>query len=450
MKYYIKTFGCQQNKADSERIASSFKARGMSPARGYTDADYAVVNTCMVKRSAEDRVYGLVINLGLLKEKKRKKHKKFKIILTGCMVGLAFRDKTGQYLASLRTRMPQVDEFMPIEEVGFDNQPVRQDHENGWVPISNGCNNFCTFCVVPFTRGREISRPYDDIIQECMHLKLKGYKNVTLLGQNVNSYGADLLVGENNIQVMRDIDKTYFLKGDTKKGFPTRAQSKETLDTHFSRALHPTGHPSDSSKKDIGAFPEASTGGNEFSGRPRQKKPIFVKHLGRYRIPTLFPHLLEEVAQMGFERVDFMSSNPWDFSDELIEVIARNKNISRTIHLPVQSGDPEVLRRMNRWYSPDDYLRLVDKLKKSIPEIKFTTDIIVGFCGETDDQFQNTVALSKKVGFEKMYISMYSVRPMTAATKVMEDDVPYEVKRNRWQILENLVNKPNLQKIKKH
>src|SRR5258708_38237312 len=106
--------------------------------------------------------------------------------------------------------MPEVDEFLPIEEIGFDNQPIRQQGLNAWVPISNGCNNFCTFCVVPFTRGREISRPYQDIINECLHLKAKGYKTVTLLGQNVNSYGADLLVGEHNIQVMRDIDKTYF------------------------------------------------------------------------------------------------------------------------------------------------------------------------------------------------------------------------------------------------
>lgn len=443
MKYYIKTFGCQQNKADSERIASTFKARGMTQARGYTDADYAVVNTCMVKRSAEDRVYGLVINLGHLKEKKRLKNKRFKIILTGCMVGLAFRDKTGKYLASLRNRMPQVDEFMPIEEVGFDNQPVRQDNENGWVPISNGCNNFCTFCVVPFTRGREISRPYDDIIKECMHLKLKGYKNVTLLGQNVNSYGADLLVGENNIQVMRDIDKTYFLADPVDEFVPAPLRRSEA-----SSAL---GEREDNSfSSDLG-LPNRKRAPTESRNKnvERSRKPVFVKHLGRYRIPTLFPHLLEEVAQMGFERVDFMSSNPWDFSDELIDVIARNKNIGRTIHLPVQSGDPEILRRMNRWYSPEEYLALVEKLKKNVPDIKFTTDIIVGFCGETDDQFNNTVKLSKQVGFEKMYISMYSVRPMTAATKVMADDVPYEVKKYRWETLENLINKPNLSTIKK-
>ncbi|MBI4225842.1 radical SAM protein [Candidatus Roizmanbacteria bacterium] len=407
MKYYIKTFGCQQNKADSERIKSAFQARGMKPARGYKDADYVVINTCMVRQSAEDRVYGLVRNLGKLKME----NGRLKIIVTGCMVGLAFRDKTGRYLQRIRERMPEVDEFMPIEEVGFDNQPVRQDHENAWVPISNGCNNFCTFCVVPFTRGREISRPYEDIISECLHLKLKGYKNITLLGQNVNSYGADLIIGEKNIQVMRDLDKVYFQASDR-----TSAVEEERSD---------------------GKTAEVKWTGKKIT-------PVFVKHLGRYRIPTLFPYLLESVAKIGFEKVDFISSNPWDFSDELIDVIASKKNITRLIHLPIQSGDNNVLKRMNRWYKTEEYLRIINKLRKKVPEIKFSTDIIVGFCGETDEEFQNTVRLVKLVGYEKAYISMYSQRPMTAATKVFKDDVSHAVKKQRWQILENLINKPIL------
>lgn len=395
--YYIKTFGCQQNLADSERIAKAFESRGFKPASDINSANYVVINTCMVRQSAENRVYGLVNNLSKIKKLKQKNKEFFKIIVTGCMVGLAFRDKTGKYLQRLKTIMPAVDEFMPIEEVGFDNEPLRQDDQKAWVPISNGCNNFCTFCVVPFTRGREISRPYLDIIDECLDLKNKGYKQVVLLGQNVNSYGADLIMGENNVQVMRDFGKNYF-------------ETKNNSDfKHFT-----------------------------YNGK--KIKPVYVKHLGRLRIPTLFPFLLEEVAKIGFQQVDFISSNPWDFSDELIDVIARNKNITRTIHLPLQSGDDEVLKKMNRWYTSEDYINLIKKIRKKVPEAEFTTDIIVGFCGETDEQFENTVRVAKAVGFSKAYIAMYSQRPFTAAVKVMQDDVPFEEKKKRWLILDKLIN----------
>ncbi|MBI2051415.1 radical SAM protein [Candidatus Roizmanbacteria bacterium] len=401
MKYFIKTFGCQQNHADSERVASGFKARGFSEAKNYNDANYIVINTCMIRQSAEDRVYGLVRNLGVIKKQKEKRKEFLKIIVTGCMVGMAFRDKSGQYLQKIRGRMPEVDEFLPIEEVGFDNQPVRQDDTHAWVPVSNGCNNFCTFCVVPFTRGREISRPFHDILSECLDLRKRGYRMVTLLGQNVNSYGADLLLGDKNIQTIRDLEKTYFIKKEL-------------------------------------AHPRVKI---EFKLNGKSIEPVYVKHLGRYRIPTLFPYLLEAVAKMGFRSVNFISSNPWDFSDELIDTIARYKNITRTIHLPVQSGDDKVLKRMNRWYTAEQYLALISKLKSQISKVNFTTDIIVGFCGETKMQFENTLELAKKVGFEKAYISMYSQRPMTAATKALQDDVPHTVKKKRWQILEELINR---------
>lgn len=418
MKFFIHTFGCQQNKADSERVASAFKARSMTRAKGYDDANYVVVNTCMIRGSAEERVYGLVQNLAKIKDEKINKNETYKIIVTGCMVGLAFRDKTGKFLAKIRERMPQVDEFMPIEEVGFDNEPVRQDATSAWVPISNGCNNFCTFCVVPFTRGREISRPYEDIISECLHLKIKGYKNVTLLGQNVNSYGADLIVGEKNVQVMRDIDKTYF--SNQKAKLPVLNDLRGAQRSEHAHGV----------KNTAMSF----------------LKPVYVKHLGRYRIPTLFPYLLEKVAKMGFEKIDFMSSNPWDFSDKLIDVIAKNENITRLIHLPIQHGDDKVLYRMNRWYTTAQYLNIINKLRKKIPDVRFSTDIIVGFCGETDEEFKNTVNLAKLVGYEKAYVSMYSQRPMTAATKILKDDIPHAIKKQRWQILENLINKPNLKK----
>lgn len=407
-KYFVKTFGCQQNEADSERVAQAFSARGLTKARGYHDANYVIINTCMVRESAENRVYGLVNNLKEIKAKKTKKGELYKIIVTGCMVGIAFRDKSGKFLTKIRKAMPAVDEFMPIEEVGFDMEPVRQNDIQGWVPISNGCNNFCTFCIVPFTRGREISRPYEDILEECLHLKAKGYKKVTLLGQNVNSYGADLIMGKENIHVMRDIKDTYF-----KEAKVSSQKSKElTLSTIRSK----------------------------FTYNGRNVEPVYVTHLGKQRIPTLFPYLLEDVARMDFEHVDFVSSNPWDFSDELIDMIATYPNITRTIHLPVQSGDNEVLKRMNRWYTRDEYLKIVKSLKSKVKDIKITTDIIVGFCGETDAEFENTKKLAQEVGFEKAYISRYSQRPMTAATKVMHDDVPIHIKKKRWKELDKLIN----------
>ena len=398
MKYFIHTFGCQANKADSERVAGALEARGMTPATTIEEADHVVINTCMIRESAENRVYGLVNNLGQLKPKP-------KIVVTGCMVGMAARDKSGKMIALLKKRMKHADEFLPIEEVGFDFAPLRSEEKNAWVPISNGCNNFCTFCVVPYTRGREVSRPFDEVLAECYHLKLQHYTGVTLIGQNVNSYGADLLIGADNIQTIRDLDKSFFNRTDKKK---------------LSQDLGLTQQP---------------------ANLPR---PVFVKHLGRFRIPTLFPALLERVALIGFEKVDFISSNPWDFSDELIDVIARYPNITRHIHLPIQSGDNAMLKRMNRWYTREAYMDLIAKLRKKIKDVTISTDIIVGFCGETEEEFENTYDLAKRVGFTKAYVSMYSDRPMTMAHKTLINNVPHEVKKKRWQKLEELINKPNL------
>lgn len=370
MKYFIKTFGCAANEADSERIASYYEARGFRRACSIKDADDVVINTCMVRQMAEDRVYGLVNNLTKMKDQ-RSKIVRPKIILTGCMVGMAFRDKTGKFLELLRRKMPSVDEFLPIEEVGFDHAPIRTDKAHAWMPISNGCNNFCTFCVVPFTRGREVSRPFEDILLECYQLVQQGYKHITLVGQNVNSYGADLVE-----------TKTVFIQ--------------------------------------------------------RQSLKIL-------RIPTLFPQLLEEICKMkGIKVIDFISSNPWDFSDDLIEVIATNPKISRHIHLPVQSGNSDVLERMNRWYTAEQYLALISKIKSQISKVTFSTDIIVGFPGETKEQFANTVKLCKQVGFTKAYVAMYSDRPMTAAHKIYKDDVAHSEKKRRWKILEEFINKTNL------
>ncbi len=344
MTYFIKTFGCAANTADSQRIASFLEQKTMKPARSLKSADYIVINTCMVRASAENRIYGLLNNLEKYRHSGRVQNHP-KIILTGCLVGLAVNDKTGKVFKRLREKFPMVDEFLPISEVGFDYPQLRQDKITAIVPISHGCNNFCSYCVVPFTRGREVPRPYGDIINECKSLKGQKFKKILLVGQNVNSYGAD------------------------------------------------------------------------------------------------FPKLLEEVAKMGFAKVDFMSSNPWDFSDELIAVIAGNKNITRDIHLPVQSGDNEILRRMNRRYTRKQYLNLISRIKNRVKDIRLSTDIIVGFPGETEEQFQNTVDLCLKVGFYKAYISEYSPRPLTAASKIYPDDIPPKEKKRRWQILENSINR---------
>lgn len=375
-KYHIHTFGCQQNEADSERIASHLESRGMIKAERIDMADHVIINTCMIRESAENRVYGLVHNLYEEKQKGRK----LKVVVTGCMVGMAVRDKSGKFLEIIKKRMPGADEFLPIEEVGFDHAPLRTDNKHGWVPISSGCNNFCTFCVVPYTRGRETSRPFDEIIKEVKKLAKDGYSKVTLLGMNVNSYGADLV------------------------------KSQVTI------------------------------GGKKVS-------PVMVKHLGRVRIPTLFPYLLEEVCKIdGIEKLDFMSSNPWDFSDVLIDIIAKNPKISRLIHLPVQAGNNEILKKMNRWYTKEEYINLIDKIRNKVGGVKFSTDIIVGFCGETKGQFEDTVSLAKKVGFVKAYISRYSDRPLTTAhsSASYKDNVPNAEKKRRWLVLENLINKPNL------
>jgi tRNA-2-methylthio-N6-dimethylallyladenosine synthase len=373
MKYCIKTFGCAANTADSERIASYYQSRGYKPATSIKTADIVVINTCMIRQMAEDRVYGIVHNLTREKQKGRK----IKIIVTGCMVGMAVREKSGKMLSLLKRKLPTVDEFLPIEEVGFNYLPVHKDAKHALVLISNGCNNFCTYCVVPYTRGREVSRPVSDIMKECTSLASLGYTYVTLVGQNVNSFGSDLIK----------------LGADTSAG----------------------------------------------------KKITYVKHLGRLRIPTLFPYLLEEVSKIqGITQIDFISSNPWDFSEDLIRVMQKNEKIFRRIHLPVQSGDNTVLKRMNRWYTRSQYLDLVKKIRKYIPGVTISTDIIVGFCGETKKQFEQTVDLAQEVGFSKAYISMYSDRPMTAAHKTYKDNVPHDEKKRRWQILEELINKTNL------
>jgi tRNA-2-methylthio-N6-dimethylallyladenosine synthase len=373
--YFITTFGCQQNEADSERIASFYESRGFVPAENIAAADLIVLNTCVVRERAAEKVFGLVRNI----RKGLKGNAAARIVVTGCLIGAASRVPGGKMMKSLRARLPDV-EFLPLEEVGFEYAPKRTSSKSVSIPISNGCNNFCSYCIVPFSRGKEKSRPFADIVLEATEAAQNGAEEILLLGQNVNSYGADLLL--------------------------ERLGEKEEY-----------------------VLPDG-----------RSVKPVMVKHLSRHRIPTLFPYLLEAVAKLPqIKRVSFVSSNPWDFSDSLIDVMAKYSNIDRLIHLPVQSGSDSVLKRMNRWYTQAEYLSLIKRIQKAIPEAKFTTDIIVGFPGETEEEFEETRKVVQTVRFEKAYIAWYSPRPGTVGMKEMQDDVPFLEKKRRHRELDRLV-----------
>ena len=370
-KFFIKTFGCQQNVADSERIESFYVSRGFLRAETLEEADILILNTCVIRDKAEERVYGMVRSLT-----ERLGDRSPRIVVTGCLIGAAAREPSGKMMKRLTGRLPDA-EFLPMEEVGFEHTPVRAKGKSASIVISNGCNNFCAFCIVPFSRGKERSRAFADILTEAKQVVAEGYEEVVLLGQNVNSYGADFLW-----EKLKEED-TYEL---------------------------PDGE---------------------------RVKPIMVKHLNRHRIPTLFPYLLESVAKIpGLKKVSFISSNPWDFSEELIAIIAKYKNIDRLLHLPVQSGSNDILKKMNRWYTREEYLELIDRIRTKIPEMTFTTDIIVGFPGETRKDFEDSIDLVKRVGFAKTFIAWYSPRPGTVATKDMKDDILIEEKQRRFHELD--------------
>lgn len=375
-KFFIKTFGCQQNVADSERIESFYRSRGILPAEKMEEADILILNTCVIRDKAEEKVYGLVRSL-----KERLGNKSPRIVVTGCLVGAAAREPSGKMMKRLTARLSDT-EFLPLEDVGFEHAPTRAKGKSASIVISNGCNNYCAFCIVPFSRGKERSRAFDEILAEAKQAAEEGYEEVVLLGQNVNSYGADFLI--------------------------------EKIKEGEEYAL-PNG---------------------------KKVKPVMVKHLNRNRIPTLFPYLLESIAEIPrVKKVSFISSNPWDFSDELIDVMKRHKNIDRQLHLPVQSGSNEILKRMNRWYTREEYLELIDRIRRAVPEIQFTTDIIVGFPGETLENFEDSVDLVKKVDFSKTFIAWFSPRPGTVAAKGMIDDIPIEEKQRRFHALDSIAFK---------
>ena len=329
-KVFIKTFGCTQNTADSERIKAYFWQQGDQIIDEWQKADTVIINSCIVRESAENRIYGLI-------DKIKKSKLGIKIIVTGCLAGI-------------KNKIDGVDEVWPIGK--FENwEPLRDKKGAALIPISSGCDNFCSYCIVPMARGREKSRKTEEILAEADKAVSEGFKEVVLIGQNVNSY-----------------------------------------------------------------------------------QPSFAV-------------LLAEVAKRAFTKISFVSSNPWDFSDELIAVIAKYPNIDRLIHLPFQSGDDEILKRMNRRYTRKEYLKLVSKIRSQISDARFSSDIIVGFPGENEKAFQNTVAVCKKVGFDIAYINKYSPRKGTLSAKLYANNIPQSEKKRRWNVLNDLVNKKIISNI---
>ena len=399
-KYFIKTFGCQANKNESERLATYFEQEmGLGEAADWREPGVAVIllNTCSVRKAADDRVYGLLraLNKHYLGEAGGKKLVKKslgtgqalkkknlpKVILTGCM--------SRYQTEKLQRRYPVLSEVWKPGKIGFGYEPKRKDRDQAFVQISTGCNSFCTYCVVPYARGREKSRELAEILAEVRAAVDDGYKEITLLGQNVNSWGLE------RIAVAARKNQLTTVQGE---GFGALDLPRNVDQYELPKGL-----------------------------------PPFVK-------------LLREISAIaGVEKIRFMTSNPWDFYDELIEEIGSNQKIDSFVHLPVQSGSDSVLARMNRGYTQADYLKLVKKLRAARPDVQIGTDIIVGFSGETEADFEQTVELVKKVDFKVAFVAIYSVRPGTVAAKLYKDDVPFAEKKRRWEILDEMINKANLE-----
>ena len=351
--YHIWTIGCQMNKADSERLESALGQMGLSAADSARGADVVVLNSCVVRQSAEDKVVGMLTSLKPARQRDPDKV----VALMGCMVG----PKTD----ALEQRFPYVDVFMrpqqyePLldllgQRMGIDPEgcvgplTARADVTT-YVPIIHGCDKFCTFCIIPYRRGREVSRPVQEIVREVRLLAQRGVSEVTLLGQNVDSYGHDL--------------------------------------------------PDDTDLADLLA---AVDGVDEL------------------------------------DRVRFLTSHPNDMSDRIIDSVARLDKVCEHVNLPFQAGDDEVLSRMRRGYTAGQYMELTERIRERVPNVSLSTDVIVGFCGETDEQFDKTLDLIRKVRFDKVHAAAYSTRDGTIAARTMSDDVPGEVKKERLKAIEEL------------
>jgi tRNA-2-methylthio-N6-dimethylallyladenosine synthase len=373
--FHVWTLGCQMNKSDSEEMAGALLGAGCAEAPNLEAADLIVINSCAIREAAEQKVIGRMGALARL----RSANPGLRVVLTGCAVRAANQ-------AALARRYPAVDLFLrPDEEadltarlglaapttpgaLGARDLVARGSLTQAWLPIIYGCDKTCTYCIVPFSRGPERSRPFDEIVLEARRLASSGYREVTLLGQNVNSYGHDL-APDARFEDVR----------------PARP---------IGRRLDLAGRP------DIAALLRAIDSLRTADGRP------------------------------AIPRLRFITSHPWDLTERLIAAMAECPSVCEHLHLPVQAGDDALLRRMGRQYTVEAYLGLVERLRVAIPGISLTTDVIVGFCGETEAQFAATLELLREVRYDTVFAAAFSPRPGTPAAR-LPDDVPAAEKRRR-------------------
>ena len=375
LKYHILTMGCQLNENDSEKLCGMLEKMGYIRTDDFQDADLNLFNTCCVRENAEDKLFGKLGELKRVKEEKgtiiaiggcmmQEKHITDKIKESYPFVDILFGTHTlyrfPEDLYKALMEKKKQEDILDIDGEIYEGLPIKRDSSiKAAVTIMNGCNNFCTYCIVPYVRGRERSREPKEIIKEVEELAKQGYKEITLLGQNVNSY----------------------LRVEKEKGKPFE----------------------------------------EYDG------------------VNSFATLLKAINKIeGIERIRFVSPHPKDFTDDVIEAIAVCDKVCKLIHLPLQSGNTKVLKEMNRRYTKEQYLHLVEKMKAKIPNLTLSTDIIVGFPGETEEEFEDTLDVVRKVRFEQVYMFIYSRRVGTPGDK-MENQIPEEIKHKRFDRLKALV-----------
>ena len=422
----VVTFGCQMNARDSEKLRGILDTVGFIDTDKEEEADFILYNTCTVRENADQHVYG---RLGILTGLK-KKNPELIVGLCGCMmqeehvvkkirksypvVELIFGTHNlftfPELLARILTEKRRVIELWEGTDRIVEHLPVKRKYPfKSGVNIMFGCNNFCSYCIVPYVRGRERSREAADILEEVRSLAADGVKEIMLLGQNVNSYGKAGKAqarGMNSAASGAAIPETCMTSPETGSAVPEAGTTGVVIPEAGTTGV---------------VIPEAGTTGTAiFAADPRY---------------PAFPELLREVARVpGIERVRFMTSHPKDLSDELIKVIAEEPAICRHIHLPVQSGSTKILAKMNRHYTREDYLELVRKIRSGIPDISLTTDIIVGFPGETEEDFEETLSLVEAVGYDSAFTFLYSKRSGTPAAS-WEDQVPDDVAHARFERL---------------